>query len=71
IYTPVRGISSQGTLIARALPQALFRRHMFMELPLDDIHIFHPNSPKSDEGKLEVFERYGFPVTRVQTESRP
>ncbi|MBU0481318.1 MAG: glycosyltransferase family 77 protein [Proteobacteria bacterium] len=63
IYTPVKGTSEDGNLTVTSLPQLLFRRHMFMELPLASVFIFHPNSPKSDRGKIQVFAKYGFRVS--------
>jgi hypothetical protein len=40
-----------------ALPANLFWRHDFVPLDLDAAVLVHPNSPKSLEGKLEVFRR--------------
>ncbi len=52
-------IEAQGMNI-RALSPALFWRNDIVPLDLSKVVIFHPNSPKTEAGKLEVFKKYGF-----------
>ena len=64
LFRPVRGISKDRRLSVTALPQNMFRRHMFLELASDDIYVLHPNSPKSEKGKLNVFNELGYSIAK-------
>lgn len=57
--------SIPGTQITlTALPATIFWRHEFVSLDRDVSVVLHPNSPKSVEGKIEVFGRILQPSER-------
>jgi hypothetical protein len=59
IRDPVLGQTRDKRLRIAALPQTQFRRHLYMDLPAQEAWILHPNSPKDEHGKLEVFRGLG------------
>jgi hypothetical protein len=54
---PIHGRTEGLKLSLEALPADAFWRHEFVPLDLGSTVLLHPNSPKSLEGKLEVFRR--------------
>lgn len=60
-YT-VNGVSQVPLLKLRALSPEVFWRNDLIPFDLSKVVVFHPNSPKSESGKLEVFKKYGFDV---------
>ena len=51
----IRGVFPRNRLTLTALPATQFWRHTFVPLDRKETTLIHPNSPKSIEGKLEVF----------------
>jgi hypothetical protein len=53
------GISTLNKLTIKALSPVNFYRNEIVPYDPSNIVVFHPNSPKTQSGKLEVFSRYG------------
>lgn len=56
---PVKGACAATRLSVVGLPHALFQRHGVTVETLSHALVCHPNSPKTDEGKLLVFRGLG------------
>lgn len=54
----IHGVSEESGLKVCALPTDSFWRNDFVPLEISNVIVFHPNSPKVEEGKLEVYENY-------------
>jgi hypothetical protein len=62
---PISGELRGGAATLLALPHDRYWRHDFAPAPLENMLICHPNSPKDDLAKIEIFRNRGiyFPFT--------
>lgn len=56
---PIRGLIGQYKLEVLALPHNQFWRHSWVAATHSEMVLCHPNSPKNDSGKIEVFKKLG------------
>ena len=54
----IDGVGLKRGIKVRALAPEIYWRHDFIPLELDKVKVFHPNSPKTELGKLETFSSY-------------
>jgi hypothetical protein len=54
------GTAENPCIKVRALSPATFWRNDLLPFDSSQVVVFHPNSPKTEAGKLDVFRKYGF-----------
>ena len=54
----IYGFSERNEMKICALPTDSFWRNNFIPFEISNALVFHPNSPKSEEGKIQVFRNY-------------
>lgn len=52
------GVSKINNLKISALPTSLYWRNDFVPFKSSGVYVFHPNSPKSEREKIEIFKKY-------------
>ncbi len=56
----IDGVGNKSGIKVRALAPEVYWRHDFIPLDKTKVKIFHPNSPKTDMEKLEIFSSFGY-----------
>jgi hypothetical protein len=54
----IHGVSDKNGLKVCALPTDSFWRNDFVPIEISNVIVFHPNSPKIEEGKIEIYKNY-------------
>jgi hypothetical protein len=55
----INGLGSKFAIRIRALPATTYWRNDIVPLIFERVILFHPNSPKTDHGKLQIFKKFG------------